>query len=72
MEKYPPIREELGRVADHLRLLAALLIKRPDLEASDKSAIAQVMHDLADRLDHANKGDGQRLFSSLTGKQERQ
>lgn len=72
MEKQQPTREEIGLVADHLRLLAALLCKRPDLAESDKCAFAQVIHDLANRLDRPNKGDAKRAYSSATGKDDRQ
>ncbi len=71
MEKHL-LEKEICLVADHLRLLAALLIKRPDLEESEKNAYAQVMLDLADRLDPANRGDAQCVFSSLTGRDDRQ
>jgi hypothetical protein len=71
MEKKHPIKEEICLVADHIRLLATLLTKRTDLEASDKSALVQVMHDLADRLDQLNGVKVKRIDASLTGRDDR-
>lgn len=68
MEKNRPIKEEIGLVADHIRLLATLLSKRTDLEESDKNALAQVMRDLAARLDQLNGVNAQCICSSLADK----
>jgi hypothetical protein len=70
MEKNLPIKEEIGLVADHIRLLATLLSKRTDLEESDKKALAQVMRDLAARLDQLNGVNAQCICSSLAGKDD--
>ena len=46
-----PIGIELELVSDHMRLLACALEKRTYVQGADRDAFAQVLKDLADRLE---------------------
>ncbi len=52
MEKYD-VATDLGLIAGHVRLLADLMLAGPDLHDVDRGAFAQVLHDLAVRLERA-------------------
>ena len=53
MEKYD-VTTDLGLIAGHVRLLADLMLAGPDLHDVDRGAFAQVLHDLAVRLERAS------------------
>ncbi|MCU7843501.1 MAG: hypothetical protein KZQ93_06640 [Candidatus Thiodiazotropha sp. (ex Monitilora ramsayi)] len=51
MDLQRPMAAELVQMADHLRLLAALLLKRSGLQDSERQNIGLVLYDLAERLE---------------------
>lgn len=51
MESQRPMADELELMADHLRLLAALLLKRSGLQDVERHNLGLVLHDLAGRLE---------------------
>jgi hypothetical protein len=53
MEKFSEARAEIDQVSGHVRLIADLMLAGPDLHDVDRGAFAQVLHDLAVRLDRA-------------------
>jgi hypothetical protein len=58
MEKKQPINIELELVSDHMRLLASALEKRINMQKADRDAFAQVLKDLADRLERLSLTHG--------------
>jgi hypothetical protein len=58
MEKKRLIVMELELVSDHMRLLASALEKRSQLQEMDRDAFAQVLRDLADRLERLGQTHG--------------
>jgi hypothetical protein len=53
MENEHNATDQLALVAGHVRLLADLMLAGPDLQEVDRGAFAQVLHDLAVRLERA-------------------
>jgi hypothetical protein len=53
MEKLLEATAEIDRVSGHVRLIADLMLAGTDLHDVDRGAFAQVLHDLAVRLDRA-------------------
>jgi len=58
MEKKRPIGTELELVSDHMRLLASVLEKRIHMQEADRDAFAQVLKDLADRIERLGQNHG--------------
>ncbi len=55
MERHHAITDRLDLIAGHMRLLADLMLAGPDLQDVDRGAFAQVLHDLAVRLETATE-----------------
>ena len=53
MEKFSQAMTEIDQFSGHVRLIADLMLAGPDLHDVDRGAFAQVLHDLAVRLDRA-------------------
>ena len=53
MEKFSEATAEIDQVSGHVRLIADLMLAGPDLHDVDRGAFAQVLHDLAVRLERA-------------------
>lgn len=53
MEKFSDAMAEIDKVSSHVRLIADLMLAGPDLQDVDRGAFAQVLHDLAARLERA-------------------
>ncbi|MCK9530810.1 MAG: hypothetical protein M0R77_09655 [Gammaproteobacteria bacterium] len=55
MERHHEITDRLDLIAGHMRLIADLMLAGPDLQDVDRGAFAQVLHDLAVRLEAATE-----------------
>ncbi len=53
MEKFSEATAEIDRSSGHVRFIADLMLAGPDLHDVDHGAFAQVLHDLAVRLERA-------------------
>ena len=51
MPRQHPVTDQLRVIAGHVQLLADLMLAGPDLQDVDRGAFAQVLQDLASRLD---------------------
>ncbi|MCU7914658.1 MAG: hypothetical protein KZQ65_01845 [Candidatus Thiodiazotropha sp. (ex Gloverina cf. vestifex)] len=51
MDLQRPLADELGLMADHIRLLAALMLKWTGLQESERLNFSLVLQDLAGRLE---------------------
>jgi hypothetical protein len=66
MEKHCAAADQLSLITGHVRLLADLMLAGPDLQDVDRGAFAQVLQDLALRLERItgemqNPGIGPRV-----------
>lgn len=60
MEKLSEPTTGIDQVSGDVRLIADLMLAGPDLHDVDRGAFAQVLHDLADRLERATGGRSDR------------